>query len=106
MLLVLVRQYDAIRRNSPVDPQGGIVPRNTTVTVRCVIVGNLVDDLAIRLQRHIAMSKAGRDPELMPVLRRQLDGDMAAKGRRTDPNIHANVEDRASRASHELALSV
>jgi hypothetical protein len=50
------------------------------------------------------MGEAGRNPELVPVCRRQLDGDMAAPGRRPGPNIYADVEDRSPRASHKLAL--
>src|ERR1700694_2420751 len=40
----------------------------------------------------------------MPVLLRQLNGDMAPISWRTDSNINANIEDRSPRTPHQLAL--
>jgi hypothetical protein len=56
MLPVLVRQCHL---NVAKDGQGRIVPGDAMVTVRRVVIGDLIDDFAIFLERYITMSKPG-----------------------------------------------
>ena len=67
---------------------------------------DLVDHLGIRLERAVAVQQSRRDPELLPVLRRQHDAGMLAVGRRAAPDVHRDVPDRAAHHAHQLALRV
>ncbi len=71
-----------------------------------VVIGDLVDDLGIRLERAVAVGEPLRDPELQPVLGAEGDGSVAAVGRRTDADVHDHVEDGATRNPDELVLGL
>ena len=50
------------------------------------------------------MRESARHEDLATVLRRQLDGDMAAIGRRSISDVHENIEYSASQNGDELGL--
>ena len=52
------------------------------------------------------MREAGRDPQLAMVVGAQLDADPAAEGRAAAAHVDGDVEHRALRHAHQLALRV
>src|SRR5579872_4639149 len=66
--------------------------------------GRLVENLDVGLQSEEGVGEADRDQQLAPVFRRQLDRDMAAKGRRRAANVDRDIEDGAAGAADELVL--
>ncbi len=66
--------------------------------------GRLVEDFDIRLERDERMRKSGRDQQLTPVFRRELDRDIPAESRRRTANVDRDVEDAAARDAHQLGL--
>src|SRR6185295_1341203 len=67
LLPVLLGKPDAGRIDRPSDAKRGVVPLQTPITLRGVVVGDLVDHLGIGLKRAISMRKACRNPYLPPV---------------------------------------
>ena len=68
-----------------------IVPRNTEVMFRRVVIGDLVDNLGVRLKRAKTVSEPRRNPNLHPVLGTQNRTGMLPERRRADPDIDADV---------------
>lgn len=65
---------------------------------------DLVMNQRVRLKRHEAMGKAWRNPELAAVFGRKLGPRPLPESRRTLPDIHPDIEDRACQAGDKLAL--
>ncbi len=70
-----------LRSTPPVDPNGRVIPEQTAIVLRAVIIRHLVTDDRIRRERAKAMGKTGRNPELLPVLSRQFCRHILTKGR-------------------------
>ena len=62
----------SLARNAPVDAERRIVPGKAPLVLRRIVVGRFIQNLGIGLQRHIAVRKADRHPQLAPVRGRQL----------------------------------
>jgi hypothetical protein len=65
-------------------------------------VSDHVNQFAIVLQRDIAVGETPGDSALIPVRLQQLNGDH----RSANPDIHADIEDRAHAYISKLALRV
>ena len=52
------------------------------------------------------MGKARREPQLFPVRGGELDCDVATKGWRPRPNVHAYIQNATARAADQLALGM
>src|ERR1700689_433226 len=55
--------------NGPRDSQRRIIPANSTIMGRRVVVVDLVENFGLRLQRAKSMWKPGRNENLIPILR-------------------------------------
>ena len=83
-----------------------IVPDHAALRLPVPRRGDLVDHLGVRLERAVAVQQSRRDPELLPVLRRQHGAGMLPVGRRAAPDIHRDIPDRAAHHADQLALRV
>jgi hypothetical protein len=83
-----------------------VVPADAAVAIRGIDVGDLVDDLGVRLEREEAVGEADRHEQLLALLCRKLGGDPAAVARRAAADVDRHVEDAAAHTADELRLPV
>jgi hypothetical protein len=72
--------------------------------LRRVVVGGLVEEIRRFGDDEEAVGEARRQPEHAIVGFRQLDAGHLAEGRRAAADVHGDVEHRAARHAHQLAL--
>ena len=101
---VLVGQNHVLLIHRPADADGRIVPCDAAIMLRTVGCGDLVADDAVRLERCESMRKAGRNPDLYAVFRREFPRQPLAKAGRACADIDGDIHDAAGKASHQLAL--
>ena len=82
-------------RNRPSDAQHGIIPPYRAFRLRGVIVGGLVEEIGAVAQDQETVREAGRYPELMLVLRRQLHAHPLSEARASLTHVDGDVEHAA-----------
>src|SRR6185312_13027319 len=92
--------------DSPIDAETRIIPCNAALAIGGPIVGNPVNHLAISRQGHVPMCETRRQPQLLPVGGRKLNGDVAAVTRGSLADVDADIQYRSPDATHQLALGV
>ena len=89
---ILVRERNLGAIHWPLDTQRGIVPPQSPIAIRSIIIGDLVDDLRLGLKRTVAMRKAGRNPYLRPILGTEDRTYVLSECRGAHPDIDSHIE--------------
>lgn len=88
----------------PSDTDRGVIPAQPHVALGTIIIGHLVANNRVRLERAETMRKARRYPKLLAIVRTERLTDPLPECARTMADIHRNIEQRAGGAADKLAL--
>src|SRR5262245_7357509 len=93
-----LRQNRVLGIDRPGDADLGVIPGDAALRLRIVIGGYLVSDLAVGLERAIAMREALRHVNLLPVLCAEHHRCVTAESRRAGADVDSNIENAPARA--------
>ena len=106
MVLILLRKDHVIGRDTPIDRQLEIVPCDSTLAVRSVVIIALVLEDHFWREYAEAVCKASGNEELAVITFTQLHGHVLSEGLRPTTDVDSYVEDRATDDTYQLALGV
>jgi len=93
-------------RDTPVDCESGVVPKNAVLVRRSIVITAFVKKLNRVRQGQKAVSKTCRDIHLVLFLRGEADARPFAKMWRADANVHRDVQSFAFDDATELGLGM
>src|SRR5208283_4416872 len=101
---LVFRRYDWLAFQFPVNLQVRIVPRQSALVLRSVVIGGFIEDVSLVRSHAESVGKARRYPQDAPVVAGQANGFPFAKRWRTVAQVHGNIEDLAFHHPHQFAL--
>ena len=104
MQLILGGQNCVPGRYGPCNTELRVVPPQAAVAFPRIIIGYLIKDLRMRLERAEAMRETLRHPQLAPVLRVEQSGNVPAESGRSQADIYCDIEYRTSYDAYQFVL--
>ena len=104
MQLVLGGQNCVLGRYGPCNTELRIVPSQAAVAFPRIVIGYLIKDLRMWLERAEAMREPLRHPQLTPIVRVEQSRNVLAESGRSQTDIHRDIEYRTSYDAYQFVL--
>ncbi len=104
LLLILIRENRILDLHGPFNPNCRVVPENTSIVLRAIVLRHFITNDSIRYKRTKTMRETWRHPELASVVRRKLLCDEPAIGGRAGADINCHIQQTSGYARYQFSL--